>query len=77
MKQQYYSDFKWLSQQIQWKTFQTMLEEDMQKLINRFLSDSTADLKNLQATAMELNRIKNSVKNVIEEYEYQLKEQTK
>lgn len=70
-RDKYYVDFKWLSQQRQWRVYQQFLQEQIDGIWSSFLNGSKEDLPGLQARAKELTRVKNIVNDIIKEKENQ------
>lgn len=77
MKEEYYSDVKWLITQKQWKTYEKLLQDERARLLSMFESGSASHLGVVQTQVMQTNKILNLPYDLVSEHEQELKENKK
>lgn len=65
----YYLDFKWLLEQKQWKAYINFLDDEIDSVMQSFISDSSVNLRDLQVQSQAILRIRNSVQKYVEDRE--------
>ena len=69
IEKNYYLDFKWLLEQKQWKAYINFLDDEIDSVVQAFISDSSGDLSGLQVQAQTILKIRNSVQKYVEDKE--------
>ena len=65
----YYLDFKWLIEQKQWKAYINFLDDQIDSVMQSFISDSSINLRDLQVQAQTILTIRNSIQKYVDDRE--------
>jgi hypothetical protein len=69
-----YAAIKWLTEQPQWKTFEALVQGEVDKLLQVFSTDPGADVKELQIKVLQTMRVQRLAHDLIESVEDDIKE---
>ena len=69
MKEEYYPDIKHLTSQKQWRTYEKMIEDEVQRIFAIFKTDDKVDKSRLQSELIQTLKIQNMPLNLIKEHE--------